>query len=57
MTAPMALGHFIGRFDTQYALLATGALLALLPLLVLYAGSYSVMARGVRGLSVTSVRR
>jgi len=57
MTAPMVLGSFIGRSDTQYALLATGALLALLPLLVLYAGSYGVMARGVRGLSVTLVRR
>lgn len=57
MTAPMTLGSFIGRSDTQYSLLATGALLALLPLLLLYAGSYGVMARGARGLSMPLVPR
>ena len=57
MTAPMTLGSFIGRSDTQYSLLATGALLALLPLLLLYAGSYGVMARGVRGLSMPRMPR
>ncbi|HWE61087.1 MAG TPA: ABC transporter permease subunit, partial [Chloroflexota bacterium] len=56
-TIPMALAHFIGRFDTQYALLATGALLAVLPLLVLYAGLYGVMARGIRGLSWRAIPR
>jgi ABC-type sugar transport system permease subunit len=50
-TVPLALAHFIGRFDTEYAVLATGALLVVLPVLALYCGLYGVMARGVRGLS------
>jgi raffinose/stachyose/melibiose transport system permease protein len=50
LTVPIALAHFIGRFDTQYGLLATGALLALLPLAILYAGLYKVLERGMRGL-------
>jgi raffinose/stachyose/melibiose transport system permease protein len=50
-TVPLALAHFIGRFDTQYALLATGALLAALPLLAIYAGLYGIMAQGLRRIA------
>ena len=49
-TVPIALAHFVGRFDTEYALLATAALVALAPILVLYAGLYQILARGIRGL-------
>jgi raffinose/stachyose/melibiose transport system permease protein len=51
-TVPVALGHFIGRVDTQYALIATGALLASAPLLAVYAGGYSVLGAGLRRLRV-----
>ena len=50
VTVPVALAHFIGRFDTEYAVLATGTLLAMAPLLALYAACFSVLARGLRGL-------
>jgi raffinose/stachyose/melibiose transport system permease protein len=49
-TVPVALGHFIGRIDTQYALIATGALLAAAPLLLIYVLGYSVFSAGVRRL-------
>ncbi len=49
-TVPVALGHFIGRIDTQYALIATGALLAAAPLLIVYAAGYGVLGAGVRRL-------
>jgi raffinose/stachyose/melibiose transport system permease protein len=49
-TVPLALAHFVGRFDTEYALLATAALVALAPVLALYAGLYQVLARGISGL-------
>jgi len=52
-TVPVALGHFIGRIDTQYALIATGALLAAAPLLVVYATGYGVLGAGVRRLRPT----
>jgi ABC-type sugar transport system permease subunit len=52
-TVPVALGHFIGRIDTQYALIATGALLAAAPLLIAYAASYGVLSAGVRRLRPT----
>ncbi|HXT34843.1 MAG TPA: carbohydrate ABC transporter permease, partial [Chloroflexota bacterium] len=48
ITVPTALAQFVGRFDTEYGLLATGALLALLPIVVLYAGLYRVLVRGAR---------
>ncbi len=47
-TVPVALAHFIGRFDTEYGVLATGTLLAVAPVLVLYALSFSVLAQGLR---------
>jgi ABC-type glycerol-3-phosphate transport system permease component len=49
-TVPVALGHFIGRIDTEYALIATGALLASIPLLLLYAGGYGLLGVGLRHL-------
>jgi raffinose/stachyose/melibiose transport system permease protein len=49
-TVPIALGHFIGRFDTEYGLLATGALLALAPVAAIYAGLYRVLVRGISRL-------
>ncbi len=52
-TVPVALGHFIGRIDTQYALIATGALLAAAPLLIVYAAGYGVFSAGVRRLRPT----
>ncbi len=52
-TVPVALGHFIGRIDTQYALIATGALLAAAPLLIVYAAGYGVLGAGVRRLRPT----
>lgn len=52
-TVPIALGHFIGRIDTQYALIATGALLAAAPLLLIYAVGYGVLSAGIRRLRVT----
>ena len=51
-TVPVALGHFIGRVDTQYALIATGTLLASAPLLAVYAGGYSVLGAGLRRLRI-----
>ncbi len=51
-TVPIELGHFIGRLDTQYALIATGALLASAPLLVVYALGYGVLSAGLRRLRV-----
>jgi ABC-type glycerol-3-phosphate transport system permease component len=51
-TVPIALGHFIGRIDTQYALIATGALLAAAPLLVAYGVGYGVLSAGMRRLRV-----
>ena len=52
-TVPVALGHFIGRIDTEYALIATGAVLASAPLLALYAGGYGVLGLGLRRLRLT----
>ncbi|MCA1598987.1 MAG: ABC transporter permease subunit [Chloroflexi bacterium] len=52
-TVPVALGHFIGRIDTQYALIATGALLAAAPLLIVYAAGYGMLGAGVRRLRPT----
>jgi len=52
-TVPVALGHLIGRIDTQYALIATGALLAAAPLLIVYAAGYGVLGAGVRRLRPT----
>ncbi len=56
-TMPTALGSFIGRFDTEYGLLATGALLAVLPLLLLYGALYGVLARGLRVLRPRDMRQ
>lgn len=47
-TVPAALGHFVGSVDTLYGLLAAGALLAVLPLLALYALLYGAVAAGLR---------
>jgi ABC-type glycerol-3-phosphate transport system permease component len=55
-TVPVALGHFIGRIDTEYALIATGALLASAPLLAVYAGGYGVLGLGLRRLRLTPRR-
>jgi raffinose/stachyose/melibiose transport system permease protein len=49
-TVPLALAHFMGSVDTQYGLLATGALLAIAPILALYGPLYGVGALGVRRL-------
>jgi len=49
-TVPTALAHFVGRVDTQYALLATGALLSVVPLLALYGALYGAMSAGLRRL-------
>jgi ABC-type glycerol-3-phosphate transport system permease component len=49
-TVPIKLGHFIGRIDTQYALIATGAILAAAPLLIVYGSGYSVLGAGIRRL-------
>ena len=49
-TVPLALAHFIGSVDTQYGLLATGALLAMGPILALYGALYGVSTLGVRRL-------
>jgi ABC-type glycerol-3-phosphate transport system permease component len=49
-TVPLALAHFIGRVDTQYGLLAMGALLAIIPILALYAGLYAMLSLALRRL-------
>jgi ABC-type sugar transport system permease subunit len=49
-TVPLALAQFIGRSDTEYGLLATGALLALVPVVLLYGGLYRILAQGLRTL-------
>jgi raffinose/stachyose/melibiose transport system permease protein len=49
-TVPLALAHFMGSVDTQYGLLAMGALLASAPILSLYGALYGVGAVGVRRL-------
>ncbi len=56
-TMPTALAGFIGRFDTEYGLLATGALLAVLPLLLLYGALYGVLARGLDVLRPRGMRQ
>jgi len=56
-TIPTALAGFIGRFDTEYGLLATGALLAVLPLLLLYGALYGVLARGLGVLRPRDMRQ
>jgi raffinose/stachyose/melibiose transport system permease protein len=50
-TVPLALAHFTGRVDTEYGLLAAGALTALLPITLAYALFYRVLARGFRQLA------
>jgi raffinose/stachyose/melibiose transport system permease protein len=52
-TVPLALAHFIGRIDTQYALIATGALMAAAPLLLIYAAGYGVLSAGMRRLRLS----
>jgi ABC-type glycerol-3-phosphate transport system permease component len=49
-TVPLALAHFIGSVDTQYGLVATGALLAIAPILSLYGSLYGLSTLGVRRL-------
>lgn len=49
-TVPLALAHFIGTVDTQYALVAAGALLAVAPILALYAALYGAGSLGLRRL-------
>jgi len=51
-TAPLALAHFVGRFDTEYGLLATGTLVTIVPILLLYAVLYRALARGMRRLHI-----
>lgn len=51
-TVPLALAHFAGRADTEYGLLATGALSALLPIALLYAPVYRGLARGFLWLAI-----
>ena len=45
-TVPLALAHFIGTIDTQYALVAMGALLAITPILALYGALYGTVVVG-----------
>ena len=47
---PTALTHFVGRVATQCALLATGALLSVVPLLALYGALYRAMSAGLSRL-------
>jgi raffinose/stachyose/melibiose transport system permease protein len=54
-TVPVELGYFMGRMDTQYALFATGALLAAAPLLIAYGAGYGVFRIGLRRLRSTVV--
>jgi raffinose/stachyose/melibiose transport system permease protein len=49
-TVPVELGYFMGRMDTQYALIATGALLTAGPLLLAYGAGYGVFRLGLRRL-------
>jgi multiple sugar transport system permease protein len=49
-TVPLGLGFFIGRYQTQYNLLASAALIAALPTLLLYA----VFSRQILQTNVTS---
>lgn len=49
-TIPLALSHFIGTIDTQYALVATGSLLSIVPILLLYGALYGSVALGLRRL-------
>ncbi len=51
-TVPLALAQFVGSVDTQYAPMATGTLLAILPLLALYAVLYGTVTWGMRRLRV-----
>ncbi len=51
-TVPVELGYFMGRMDTQYALIATGALLAAVPLLLAYGAGYGIFRLGLRRLRV-----
>lgn len=49
-TVPLGLGFFVGRYQTQYNLLASAALIVALPMLVLYA----VFSRRILQTNVTS---
>lgn len=46
-TVPTVLGGFAGAYDTQFGALAAGALLALLPPLLLFAGLRSIAGSGM----------
>jgi multiple sugar transport system permease protein len=47
VTVPTLLASFIGKFDTQFGALAAGAVLALLPSLLIYGALGRVAGRGV----------
>ncbi len=49
-TVPLTLAHFSGTVDTEYGLLAMGVLLAITPLLVMYAALYRIMSLAPRQL-------
>jgi len=51
-TVPLALAHFVGSLDTEYSPLATAALVALLPIALMYAALDRVLARGLSRLRI-----
>ncbi len=50
-TVPLVLAKFVGSSDTLYGQVATGALCATLPVLLLYGLFYGILSRGIRGLA------
>jgi len=50
-TVPLVLAKFVGASDTLYGQVATGALCATLPVLLLYGLFYGILSRGIRGLA------
>lgn len=54
MTLPVGLSGFVSKFARQWHLLLAGSVVALAPLLVVFALAQRVIARGI---SITGVRR
>ena len=47
MTLPVGLAYFRGQYRTEWALLMAGALMSVIPVLVLYASFQRYFVRGV----------
>lgn len=51
LTVPLVLAKFVGSSDTLFGQVATGALCATLPVLLLYGAFYGILSRGIRSVA------